>query len=69
MTKQSVRAMNSVLGRSTVCPTVEVSPTVKDIEQTLADVKPIYTFRRSGASRILYKYELCIHVANCTRIH
>jgi len=61
--------MNPIIDGSTVCPTSEVSPTVTFIVQTLADVTLLDKFRSSGASWILRKYELCIHVDNCTRIY
>jgi len=67
--RQAVRTMNSILRGSTLCPTSDVSPTVTDIVQTLADVTLLGTVRRSGASRMLCKSELCIHVVNCTRIY
>ena len=67
--RQSVRTMNPIIDGSTVCPTSEVSPTVTFIVQTLADVTLLDKFRSSGASWILRKYELCIHVDNCTRIY
>jgi len=52
-----------------VCPTSDVSPTVMVIVQTLADVTLLEKFRSSGASRILRKSELCIHVVHYTFIY
>jgi len=57
-----------ILGGSTVCHTSEDSHTVTVIVQTLADVSPLDTVRKTGASRILRKSELRIHVVNCACI-
>jgi len=67
--RQAVRTMNSVLGGSTVLPTSDISPNVTVIVQMLADVTLLGTGRRSGASRMLCKSELRIHVFNCTCIY
>jgi len=61
--------MNSLLGGSTVCLPSELSPTLKVIVQTLADVTLLDTFRSSVASQIMRNSELCINVFNRTCIH
>ena len=67
--RESVTTMKSMIGRSRVCTSSDVSPPVMVIVQTVADVTILDTFRSSAKSRILRKSEFCIRVVNCTCIN